>query len=87
VLSVLLLPFFMLRRMRDRRRLKALIAADAAAERAEQESALAALLGEVGRAPGSAATPHGGSANGDDDATRRSRGSRSDDVSDGGTVA
>ena len=48
VLSVLVLPFFVARRMRDRRRLKALLAADAAAERAEQESALRALLGEIG---------------------------------------
>ena len=46
VLSVLLLPFIVARRMRDRRRLLALLAAEAAAERAEQESALAALLGE-----------------------------------------
>jgi hypothetical protein len=51
VLSVLLLPFFVARRLRDRRRLRALLAADAAAERAERESALATLLGEV---PGSA---------------------------------
>jgi len=47
VLSLLVLPFFVARRMRDRRRLKALLAAEAAAERAEQASALAALLGEV----------------------------------------
>jgi hypothetical protein len=55
VLSVLVLPFFVARRMRDWRRLQALLAADAAAERMERESALAALLGEV-RDPSSAAT-------------------------------
>jgi hypothetical protein len=87
VLSVLLLPFFMLRRVRDRRRLKALIAADAAAERAEQEGALAALLGEMAGAPGPAAPSPGASVDDDDDPTRRSRSSRADDVSDGGTVA
>ena len=44
VLSVLILPLFLARRMRDRRRLRALIEADAAAERAERESVLAMLL-------------------------------------------
>jgi hypothetical protein len=44
VLSVLLFPFFVARRLRDRRRLAAMLAADAAAERAEQASVLAALL-------------------------------------------
>jgi hypothetical protein len=44
VLTVLLLPFVMARRRRDRGRLRAMIAADEAAERAEQRSAIAALL-------------------------------------------
>ena len=47
VLTVLTLPFFFARRARDRRRLRAMLVADAAAERAEQESALSLLLGEV----------------------------------------
>jgi hypothetical protein len=87
VLSVLTFPFFLARRLRDRRRLRALLAADAAAERAEQESALAALLGAIEGAPRSAApTPASPGADADE-ATRRSRGSRSKDVSDDGTVA
>jgi hypothetical protein len=45
VVSVLMLPFFLARRARDRRRLAALLAADEAAERAERDSMLAALLG------------------------------------------
>ena len=44
VLSVLLLPFIVSRRVRDRRKLRALLAADAAAEQAERESVLAMLL-------------------------------------------
>ncbi len=46
VLMILLSPFIFARRARDRRRMEAMIAADEAAERAERESALAALLGE-----------------------------------------
>jgi hypothetical protein len=46
VLMFLLLPFFIARRARDRRRMSAMLAADEAAERAERQSALAALLGE-----------------------------------------
>ena len=46
-LTILLLPFLFARRARDRRRLRAMIAADEAAERAEQRSAIAALLGEI----------------------------------------
>ena len=42
--SVLLGPLFVMRRRRDKRRLEAMRAADAASERALQESALAALL-------------------------------------------
>jgi len=45
VLSALMLPFFVARRRRDRQRLRDLLAADAAAERAERASALAMLLG------------------------------------------
>lgn len=45
-LSILLLPLIVARRMRDRRRLRVLLAADAAAERREQQHALAMLLGE-----------------------------------------
>ena len=52
VLTALLLPFLFARRGRDRRRLRAMVAADEAAERAEQRSAIAQLLREIG--PGSA---------------------------------
>ena len=45
-LSILLLPLVVTRRMRDRRRLRVLLAADAAAERLEQQHALTMLLGE-----------------------------------------
>jgi hypothetical protein len=44
VLSVLLFPFIVSRRIRDRRKLRALLAADALAEQAERESVLAMLL-------------------------------------------
>ena len=44
VMSLLILPFFVARRARDRRKLRALLAADAAAEQAERESMLAMLL-------------------------------------------
>jgi hypothetical protein len=47
VFTVIFLPLYVGRRRRDRRRLEALRAADAAAEREEQEGALAALLGET----------------------------------------
>lgn len=47
VLSLLVLPLFVTRRARDRRRLRELLAADAAAEQAERESILAMLL-EIG---------------------------------------
>ena len=43
-LTILILPFFWARRARDRRRMAALLAADAAAERAEREQILAILL-------------------------------------------
>ena len=48
VVSVLMLPFFIARRLRDRKRLRAMLAADAAAERAAQASAIAFLLAERG---------------------------------------
>jgi hypothetical protein len=44
VTGLALLPFFVARRARDRRRLRAMLAADAAAERAERESIMALLL-------------------------------------------
>ena len=47
VLTALLLPFLFARRARDRRRLCAMIAADEAADRAEQRSAIAMLLSEI----------------------------------------
>ena len=45
VTGLAMLPFFVARRARDRRRLRDMLAADAAAERAERESVLALLLG------------------------------------------
>ena len=45
VTGLALLPFFVARRARDRRRLRDMLAADAAAERAERDSILAVLLG------------------------------------------
>ena len=47
VVSVLVLPFFIARRLRDRKRLAAMVASEAAAERAAQASAIAFLLGEA----------------------------------------
>ncbi|PYP76367.1 MAG: hypothetical protein DMD35_18850 [Gemmatimonadetes bacterium] len=44
VTGLALLPFFVARSARDRRRLRAMLAADAAAEQAERESILTALL-------------------------------------------
>ncbi len=51
LLMLVVVPLYVARRRRDRRRLEAMRAADAAAERAARESALAALLGDQG-APG-----------------------------------
>ena len=52
VTSVALLPFFASRRARDRRRLREMLAADAAAEQAERDSVLAVMLGpESGSGP------------------------------------
>ncbi len=45
VLMVLLFPFFLARRARNRRKLAAMLVADEAAEHAERQSALAMLLG------------------------------------------
>ena len=93
VLSVLLFPFFIARRMRDRRRLAALLAADAAAERAEQASALAMLLAEGGVAPSSASEAEAANPAGTlpvsspDEPTSGLPQRRSDGVSDDGTVA
>ena len=44
ITGVALLPFFAARRRRDRRRLRDMLAADAAAERAERDSVLATML-------------------------------------------
>ena len=57
VVSVLMLPFFVARRVRDRKRLRAMLAADAAAERAAQASAIAFLLGEAAPAEGAGLDP------------------------------
>ena len=84
--SVLMLPFFIARRLRDRQRLKTMLAADVAAERAEQASALAALLMEVG----GGALPGGGAAESTDasEKPRADLGDRStNDVTDDGSVA
>ena len=48
VMGVALLPFIASRRARDRRRLRQMLAADAAAEQAERDSILAVLLGPEG---------------------------------------
>lgn len=58
VVSVLMLPFFMARRVRDRKRLRVMLAADAAAERAAQASAIAFLLGEAGPPPPAVESGH-----------------------------
>ena len=47
VLTALLLPFLFARRARDRRRIRAMIASEEAAERAEQRSAIALLLSGI----------------------------------------
>jgi hypothetical protein len=54
VTGLALLPFFVARRARDRRRLRDMLAADAAAERAERESLLALLLGPEAALPAAA---------------------------------
>ena len=51
VIMTIVVPLYLARRRRDRRRLEAMRTADATAERAARESALAALLGEES-APG-----------------------------------
>jgi len=83
VVSVLMLPFFLARRVRDRKRLRAMLAADAAAERAEQASAIAFLLGEVNPVEGGDAAEKGV-----DGALTNQRDEGCDDrVSDDGTIA
>ncbi|HEX2778604.1 MAG TPA: hypothetical protein VHM30_03830 [Gemmatimonadaceae bacterium] len=67
--GVTLLPLWLARRRRDRRRLEAMRAADDAAERAARESALAALLGETtgpGDVPNGEAGGRGGSSSAGD---------------------
>ncbi|MFL5618640.1 MAG: peptidase MA family metallohydrolase [Gemmatimonadaceae bacterium] len=56
VTGLALLPFFVARRARDRRRLRDMLAADAAAERAERESIMAILLGPDAAPPAPAET-------------------------------
>jgi hypothetical protein len=51
VLFLVVAPFWIARRRRDRARLAAMVAADALAERRDRESALAALIGEVPTKP------------------------------------
>ncbi|MEO7457900.1 MAG: hypothetical protein ABIY52_16715 [Gemmatimonadaceae bacterium] len=51
VTLVLVFPFFLARRSRDRRRLKAMLAADEVSERLERESALAALVAGAEETP------------------------------------
>ncbi|HEU4703042.1 MAG TPA: hypothetical protein VFS37_11225, partial [Conexibacter sp.] len=61
ITGMALLPFFVARRVRDRRRLREMLAADAAAERAERESILSVMLapdpGASVPADGSGSTP------------------------------
>jgi hypothetical protein len=56
VTGLAVLPLFVARRARDRRRLRAMLAADAEAERAERESILAMLMGPQPSEPGDADT-------------------------------
>jgi hypothetical protein len=59
VFTLMLLPFIVSRRIRDRRKLRAMLAADAAAEQAERDSVLAMLvaLGIEPKVPGGRAAP------------------------------
>jgi hypothetical protein len=91
VATILLMPFYFVRRSRDRRRLAALLAADAAAER-EGERVLAALLAELGVSPpaagASAGAPSGTPPESSLEPPRNGTASRpKDGVSDDGTVA
>jgi len=58
LLTLIILPLFVARRARDRRKLRELLAADAAAEQAERESVLAMLL-QLGIEPHDRGTPSG----------------------------
>jgi hypothetical protein len=58
VATILLMPFYFVRRSRDRRRLAELLAADAAAER-EGERVLAALMAALGLGPPDPGAPAG----------------------------
>ena len=60
VTGLALLPFFVARRARDRRRLREMLAADAAAERAARESILAELLGPDAATPTAVDTSENG---------------------------
>lgn len=60
VLFLVVAPFWVIRRRRDRGRLAAMVAADELAERRERESALAALLGEGSEPGGSRGEQIGG---------------------------
>lgn len=62
VLTLLILPFIVSRHLRDRRRLRVLLAADAAADRAEEATILAALLGELGNGEAKAGSGEAGGA-------------------------
>jgi hypothetical protein len=91
VATILLMPFYFVRRARDRRRLAALLAADAAAER-EGERALAALMAALGVGQpdlGAPAGTRGGTPpEGPPPASRNGTAARPNDrVSDDGTVA
>lgn len=89
VVSILLLPFIVARRIGHRRRLAALLAADAAAERAEQESALAMLLAALGDSPQAVveSPPSALPASRPDEGSDRPPRPRSNGVSDDGTIA
>ena len=60
IMTLFILPLFIARRRRDRRRLASLIAADEATERAARESALEELLKSEGRGLGGEGRDHAG---------------------------
>lgn len=72
VTGLALLPFFVARRARDRRRLRAMLAADAAAERTERESIMALLLApDVEPQPAPEGAPHDAPEDAPEGSTRR----------------